>query len=141
MNTPFIQNLLNIFNKLDWFVGGAFLAIGLYLQNWWIVAGGVIGLLSAYYQPAAKLKQKLESKLLAKGALTSDNATTLAEEDFYSKFQLEEQHTSKSEQPQDALFQIWGVAHNQLCPGCVGVFTPAQKAEGARVEMLHKAYY
>lgn len=138
MNSPFIQRLLFIFNKLDWFVGAAFLVVGLIVQNWWLVAGGVVGLISAYFQPAAKLKDKLEQKLLTKAAVHSDNALTLAEDAFYANYHTE---ADTSQSAKQGGFQIWGVAHNQLCPGCVGTFTPEEKKKGAEVSMLERPYY
>lgn len=139
MKTTFVQTLLGHFNKLDWFVGGAFLVVGLYVQNWWIVAGGIVGLLSAYYQPALYLKNKLEQKLLAKGAATSDNAITVAEEAFYANFNMDDDAQPRANK--GGSFEIWGVAHNQLCAGCVGVFTPSEREAGPKLEMLRRPYY
>lgn len=80
-----MNKLLRIFVALDWLVGGLSIIVGLYLQNWWVVAGGVLGLLAAYFKPAVIIKAKLEKKFLRKKVKTEDSAVALAEDNFYAQ--------------------------------------------------------
>jgi len=80
-----MEKLLSIFNALDWLVGGLSILVGLYMQNWWLVAGGALGLLAAYFKPAVIIKNKLEKKFLRKKAKTDDSGAALAEDTFYAQ--------------------------------------------------------
>jgi hypothetical protein len=80
-----MDKLFRIFTALDWFVGGISILVGLYMQNWWVVAGGVLGLITAYFKPALIIKAKLEKKFLRKKAKTDDSAEALAEDSFYAQ--------------------------------------------------------
>ena len=70
---------------MDWLVGGLSIVVGLYLQNWWVVAGGFVGLAAAYFKPAMIIKAKLEKKFLRKKAKTDDSAVARAEDVFYAQ--------------------------------------------------------
>lgn len=80
-----MDKLLRIFTTMDWLVGGLSIVIGLYLQNWWVVAGGFVGLAAAYFKPALIIKAKLEKKFLRKKAKTDDSAVSQAEDVFYAQ--------------------------------------------------------
>lgn len=70
---------------MDWLVGGLSILVGLYLQNWWVVAGGFMGLAAAYFKPALIIKEKLEKKFLRKKAKTDDSDVAQAEDVFYAQ--------------------------------------------------------
>jgi hypothetical protein len=80
-----MDKLLRIFVALDWLVGGLSILVGLYLQNYWVVAGGTLGLLAAYFKPAVIIKNKMEKKFLRKKKKTEDSDVALAEDTFYAQ--------------------------------------------------------
>jgi len=80
-----MDKLLRIFVALDWLVGGLSILVGLYLQNYWVVAGGALGLLAAYFKPAVIIKNKMEKKFLRKKVKTEDSDVALAEDTFYAQ--------------------------------------------------------
>lgn len=128
----FLNKLLFLFNKLDWFAGGTLLVVGLYLQNWWLVAGGVTGLLSAYFQPAAWLSQRLQEKILAKGVPLSENGVLTQEDEFYA------QHlgapilpTEPAQDSNEPRMLIWNTPHNQLTREAL-VLYPADRSAPTR---------
>lgn len=81
-----MDKLLRIFTAFDWVLGSGSLLLGLYLSNYWLVAGGVLGLLAAYYKPAQRIKTRLEKKLLAgRKRTTDDSGQVLAQDAFYAQ--------------------------------------------------------
>ncbi len=92
-----MDKFLKIFNKLDWAMGGGTVVVGMYLQNWWLVAGGGVGLLAAWYKPAERIKRKLESKFLRKKTVTSDAQKVQAEDEFYAQMGVAEAPLSTAE--------------------------------------------
>lgn len=136
-----LERLLTIFNKLDWFFGGACLLVGLYMMNPWLMAGGVFGLLSAYFQPANYLKKKLEAKMLSKHATPVDDSAILAEDAFYAAhLEISEPaaQRARAAATDGPRMLIWGVPHNRLEPELLRAFT---KQDGADLERLKRPYY
>ena len=80
-----MSKLLKILTRLDWFMGGATLLVGLYLMNYWVIASGILGLLAAWYQPAARIKKYLEKKFLRKKEGSTDTQKAVAEDAFYAQ--------------------------------------------------------
>lgn len=141
-----MDKLLRIFVALDWLVGGLSILVGLYLQNWWVVAGGVLGLLAAYFKPAVIIKTKLEKKFLRKKVKTEDSDVALAEDTFYAQVLGAEAGEAIAPAPvvpqvprayTDPLPPYAGVylsksRHNQVLPQYIGLL--AAPAESATVE-------
>ena len=80
-----LNKTLKALNRLDWFLAGGTIAVGLYLQNWWVVGSGCIGLAAAWYRPAERIKARMEKKFLRKKAATSDAKSVQAEDAFYAQ--------------------------------------------------------
>jgi hypothetical protein len=57
-----IKNVSKYANLLDWTLGTACLAYGLYSGNLWWVAGGSLGLAIAAVNPVKRLSGKLQPK-------------------------------------------------------------------------------
>ena len=41
----------------DWALGAGSLAYGIYAQSWWWIAGGIIGLGLAWYDPGTRIRR------------------------------------------------------------------------------------
>lgn len=142
-----IKRLLSLFNKLDWFVGGSCLMVGLYLMQPWLIAGGIVGLLSAYYQPAAYLSKRLEEKLLTKSAQTSQNEIALAEDAFYAQHSagdaLEQARAeeARSRAARAPTLVIANSPHNHLTPQAMTTFTAEDLALPEPVSVLRRSFY
>lgn len=80
-----MNNLIKYFSALDWFLSGVTVALGIYQQNPYVIAGGLLGLALAWYGPAARIKAKLEKKFLRKKEKPSDTGAVLAEDAFYAQ--------------------------------------------------------
>lgn len=137
-----MDKLLRIFVALDWLVGGLSILVGLYMQNWWIVAGGALGLLAAYFKPAVIIKNKMEKKFLRKKVKTEDSDVALAEDTFYAQvLGAEESEVEPSPAvplaPRaypDPLPPYAGVflsknKHNQVLPQHIGILAAPAEAE------------
>ncbi len=77
-----MDKFLKIFNKVVWLVAFGSLGAGLYLDNGWLLAGGVLGMGTAWYKPAERVKKVLEKKMLRKTPAPSDTHKVLAQDDF-----------------------------------------------------------
>jgi hypothetical protein len=80
-----MNKLISHLSALDWLVSGSTLAFGIYQQNLLLIGLGVLGLLLAWYKPAARFKSHLEKKFLRKKVAQSDTGAILAEDAFYSE--------------------------------------------------------
>lgn len=80
-----MKKLLRIVYALDWLISLGTLALGLYWQNWWMVAGGILGLGLAYLKPAARIQAVLEKRFLASKRRVDDSTEVLAADAFYKK--------------------------------------------------------
>lgn len=78
-----MKPLIRYLNRLDLVLSLGSLGWGLWFQNYWALAGGVLGLLMTWYNPAEKLQAKLQAKFLRKGPPPSDASALLAEDLFY----------------------------------------------------------
>ncbi len=85
-----MDKFLKIFNKVDWLVAIGSLGAGLYLDNGWLLAGGVLGMGTAWYKPAERVKKVLEKKMLRKTPAPSDTHKVLAQDDFYQQMGVTE---------------------------------------------------
>lgn len=79
-----INKTLSFLNRLDWFVAGVTLAVGFYLQNYWVIGSGALGMVAAWYRPADRIKAALEKKFFRKKAGVSDAQKAQAEDAFYA---------------------------------------------------------
>ena len=80
-----MNKLISYLSALDWLVSGCTLALGLYQQNVLLIGVGVLGLLLAWFKPAARVKAYLEKRFLRKKAVHSDTQAVLAEDAFYAQ--------------------------------------------------------
>ena len=85
-----MNKLLKLLSTLDWVMGAGSIALGIYWNNYWLVAGGVLGLFAAYYKPAMLIKNLLEKKFLRKNTGSSDTQKALAEDEFYAQMLQDE---------------------------------------------------
>ncbi|MDO8416326.1 MAG: hypothetical protein Q7S87_08965 [Agitococcus sp.] len=94
-----MEKLLRLFAALDWFVGAVCVIMGLYLQNGWYLASGVIAFAAAWLKPAERVNRYLKAKFMRKKEVRNDSAIALAEDDFYDmlKDSAEPSPNSKSE--------------------------------------------
>lgn len=79
-----MEKLFKLLSAMDWLVSGGSVAYGLYAQNWWYVAGGLLGLGLAYYRPSERIRAVIEKRFLHKKARTDDSAVAQAEDVFYA---------------------------------------------------------
>ncbi len=79
-----MQKLIKALSALDWVVGTLSLAWGLYSGNAWFIAGGALGLVTAYYKPAVRIQAALEKRFLRKKPANADNVKVQAEDAFYA---------------------------------------------------------
>lgn len=122
-----MDKLLRIFSALDWLVGGFSIVIGLYLQNGWVVAGGCLGLLAAYFKPALLIKAKLEKTILKKKPKTDDSAVALAEDAFYATMLGSQAVPAAQDQPAAQPAPVVPRTYRDSLPGYGGVFLSASK--------------
>jgi hypothetical protein len=47
----------NYLRAFDWLLGIASLGYGIYAHSWWWIAGGVIGLALAWYDPGTRIRR------------------------------------------------------------------------------------
>lgn len=79
-----MEKTLKLLAAMDWVLSGGTLAVGLYLQNWFIVGAGCLGLLVAWYAPAARLKKYLAKRFLRKTPGVKNDSGAVAKDDqFY----------------------------------------------------------
>lgn len=78
-----MSKLIQFFSALDWLVGSFSLALGLYSGNAWLIAGGAIGLVAAYFKPAVRIQAYLEKKFIRKKKPGEDSEVAMAEDRFY----------------------------------------------------------
>lgn len=70
----------------DWALSSGTLVVGLYLQNWYIVGGGVLGLLVAWYSPSKRIKAAMEKKFLRRTPSKRRDEADIAQADaFYAQ--------------------------------------------------------
>lgn len=74
-----MDKVLQFLNKLDWVLAAATVVAGIYLQNWWLVSGGLIGFIVAWYKPAEKLQAKVKQRILRKKAANAPVDANLGE--------------------------------------------------------------
>lgn len=80
-----MEKLIRYLGALDWLVAGSTLAVGLYLQNYWVIGAGAIGLVTAYLQPAKRFQEYLGKKLIRKGPKKGDTTAQVLQDDaFYA---------------------------------------------------------
>lgn len=79
-----MEKLFKLLAAMDWLVSGGSVAYGLLTQNWWYVAGGVLGLCLAFYRPSERIRAVLEKRFLRKKTRTDDSAVAQAEDVFYA---------------------------------------------------------
>lgn len=81
-----MEKTLKLLSAFDWILSAGTLAVGLYLQNWLIVGAGCLGLLVAWYGPAARLKAYLAKRFLRKtGAVKNDSGAVAQDDAFYEQ--------------------------------------------------------
>jgi hypothetical protein len=80
-----MDKLLRIFTALDWLVGSVCLVTGVWTQNWWLAAGGLLGLVAAWYKPALRIKAVLDKKFVKKKTSSAETEAVLTEDLFYAE--------------------------------------------------------
>lgn len=135
-----MEKLFKLLAAMDWLVSGGSVAYGLVTQNWWYVAGGVLGLCLAFYRPSERIRAVLEKRFLRKKARTDDSAVAQAEDVFYASVlgQLQDESAPAAaatgpRQYHDTLpaygrVLLSGSKHNQLRAEHVQVLASAPEA-------------
>lgn len=67
----------------DWFLSVGTVLVGLYLWDPLVLAAGGLGMLMAWYGPAARVKAYLEKRFLRKTPKHTDTGAVAAEDAFY----------------------------------------------------------
>jgi hypothetical protein len=80
-----MENLIKHLSRLDWVLGCATIAYGLWASNMLIAGAGVLGLAMAWYGPAKRIQKYMESRLLAKTGKSASTTDALAAESFYAQ--------------------------------------------------------
>lgn len=81
-----MEKTLKFLSAFDWALSSGTLVVGLYLQNWLIVGAGCLGLLVAWYGPAARLKAYLATRFLRKTVAVKNDSSAVAQDDtFYAQ--------------------------------------------------------
>jgi hypothetical protein len=79
-----MEKFIKYLSALDWVLGSATIAYGLYAGPWWLVLVGCVGLLTAWYKPAVLFQNYLKKRFLAKSSKSTDTLQVQKAEEFYA---------------------------------------------------------
>lgn len=80
-----MDSIIKHLSTLDWILASATLVFGLATGNPWVIAAGLLGLVGAWYGPAARIKKYIARRMLTKSAKPNTTADALAAETFYAQ--------------------------------------------------------
>lgn len=121
-----MQKFIKALSALDWIVGTLTLVWGLYSGNSWFIAGGVLGLMTAYFKPAMRVQAALEKRFLRKKPNHGDSSKVQAEDAFYANMLGNDTAAPAPAEPVAVNFSralvagpvlVSGSRHNLLKPG------------------------
>jgi hypothetical protein len=81
-----MEKLIRYLGALDWLLATGTVAVGLWLQNWLLVAFGIAGMLMAYLQPAKRVNAYITKRMTRKrDPSAASTAQVQQDEAFYQE--------------------------------------------------------